>query len=136
MDCVFCAIAAGRIPSTRVYEDDRTIAFLDINPGSDGHMVVIPRTHSADIREVNPIDLGALFSTAQKLATRAYEALDCEGVNIINNCGAAAGQTVFHTHVHVIPRYSDESKDRVGHPWTPHAASAESLAELRDKLAL
>jgi histidine triad (HIT) family protein len=134
MDCVFCAIAAGQIPSTRVYEDDRTVAFLDINPGSDGHMVVIPRTHSADIRDVAPEDLAALFTTAQHLTTLAHEALDCEGVNVINNCGAASGQTVFHTHVHVIPRYADKGKDRVGHPWTPHPASAESLAELRDKL--
>jgi histidine triad (HIT) family protein len=136
MDCIFCAIVAGQIPSTRVYEDERTIAFLDINPGSEGHMVVVPRTHSADIRDVAPADLAAVFATAQKLTARAYEALGCEGVNVINNCGSAAGQTVFHTHVHVIPRYADKGKDRVGHPWVPQSASAESLAALRDKLAL
>ena len=135
MDCVFCAIVAGQIPSTRVYEDERTIAFLDINPGSEGHMVIVPRTHSADIREVSPEDLAALFSTAQRLTVRAHETLGCEGVNVINNCGAAAGQTVFHTHVHVIPRYADKDKDRVGHPWVPQSASPEALSELQAKLA-
>jgi histidine triad (HIT) family protein len=136
MDCIFCAIAAGQIPSTKVYEDDRTYAFLDIAPGSEGHMVVIPKAHSQDIREVAAEDLGALFATAQLLTKRAYEVLACEGVNVINNCGAASGQTVFHTHVHVIPRYADKSKDRVGHPWIPSPASAEDLAALGAKLAL
>lgn len=136
MDCVFCAIAAGQIPSTKVYEDDLTYAFLDINPGSEGHMVVIPKTHSQDIRDVQPADLAAVFTVAQTLTTRAYDVLDCDGVNIINNCGAPAGQTVFHTHVHVIPRYVGSDKDRVGHPWIPQPASPEDLAALGAKLAL
>ena len=136
MDCVFCAIVAGQIPSTTVYEDELTYAFLDINPGSEGHMVVIPKVHSQDIRDVDAADLAAVFTVAQTLTRRAYEALDCDGVNVINNCGAPAGQTVFHTHVHVIPRYDDKAKDRVGHPWTPQAATPEALAELGAKLAL
>ena len=136
MDCVFCAIVAGQIPSTKVYEDERTYAFLDIAPGSEGHMVVVPKAHSKDIRDVSAPDLAAVFLTAQKLTQRAYEALDCDGVNVINNCGAPAGQTVFHTHVHVIPRYVGSDKDRVGHPWIPQPASAEDLATLGAKLAL
>lgn len=136
MDCIFCAIAAGQIPSTKVYEDERTYAFLDIAPGSEGHMVVVPKAHSKDIREVEPADLTAVFAAAQLLTKRAYEVLDCDGVNVINNCGAPAGQTVFHTHVHVIPRYVGSDKDRVGHPWIPQPASAEELAALGAKLAL
>lgn len=136
MDCIFCAIAAGQIPSTKVYEDERTYAFLDINPGSEGHMVIVPRAHSTDIRDVDGADLAALFTTAQVLTRRAFEVLECDGVNVINNCGAPAGQTVFHTHVHVIPRYAGSEKDRVGHPWVPRPASAEDLAALGAKLAL
>lgn len=136
MDCVFCAIVAGQIPSTKVYEDERAYAFLDINPGSEGHMVVVPKAHSTDIRELDAADLTAVFSAAQLLTKRAYEVLECDGVNVINNCGAPAGQTVFHTHVHVIPRYVGSDKDRVGHPWIPQPASAEELSALGAKLAL
>ena len=136
MDCIFCAIVAGQIPSTKVYEDERTYAFLDINPGTEGHMVVVPKVHSNDIRDVEPDDLSAVFTTAQLLTERAYEVLDCDGVNIINNCGAAAGQTVFHTHVHVLPRFAGADKDRIGHPWIPQPAAQVELTALGAKLAL
>jgi histidine triad (HIT) family protein len=107
-DCLFCRIAAGEIPATTVHEDERTIAFMDINPVTRGHLLVIPRAHSADLTEIAAEDLAATLETAQALAVKAMHGLGAEGVNVVNNCGAAAGQTVFHFHVHVVPRYSGD----------------------------
>ncbi len=103
-DCLFCKIVAGEIPATRVHEDERTIAFMDINPVTRGHLLVIPRRHSRDLLDIDPQDLAATMQAVQLLAARAIGALGAEGVNVVNNCGAAAGQTVFHFHVHVVPR--------------------------------
>ncbi len=103
-DCLFCRIVAGEIPATRVHEDERTIAFMDINPVTRGHLLVIPRAHSRDLLDIEPADLAATAQAAQLLAGKAVRALDADGVNVVNNCGAAAGQTVFHFHLHVVPR--------------------------------
>src|SRR5215212_6518686 len=103
-DCIFCKIVAGELPSTKIYEDDRTIAFMDIAPWTRGHALVIPKAHSADLGEIAAEDLAAVALTAQKIAERQKERLGAEGVNLLNCYGAAAWQTVFHTHVHVIPR--------------------------------
>lgn len=103
-DCLFCRIAAGEIPATRVHEDERTIAFMDINPVTRGHLLVIPRTHSRDLLDIDAQDLAATMQAVQVVAAKAARALDADGVNVVNNCGAAAGQTVFHFHVHVVPR--------------------------------
>jgi histidine triad (HIT) family protein len=107
-DCIFCKIVAGELPSTRIYEDDRTVAFMDIAPWTRGHALVVPREHSADIGEIHPDDLAAVAHTAQRIAERQRERLGAEGVNLLNCYGAAAWQTVFHTHVHVIPRYAGD----------------------------
>ena len=115
-DCLFCKIAAGEIPSTRVYEDERTIAFMDINPGTRGHLLVIPREHYADILAIDQEDLAACAHTAQVMATRVKERLGADGVNLLNACGSQAWQTVFHFHLHVIPRYSG---DPLRLPWHP-----------------
>lgn len=123
-DCVFCAIVAGRLPAHRVAEDDRTVAFLDLHPGSRGHLLVIPRRHARDLLEVGAEDLAAVAAMAQRLARRAVERLDADGVNLFNSCGAAAWQTVFHFHVHVIPRYAD---DALRLPWTPGEPDAAEL---------
>ena len=104
-DCIFCAIVAGEIPATRVDEDERTIAFMDINPWTRGHALVIPRTHARDIHVIDPEDLSACAVAAQRLAARARDGLGAAGVNLLNACGAAAWQSVFHFHIHVIPRY-------------------------------
>jgi histidine triad (HIT) family protein len=98
-DCLFCKIVAGEIPSTRVDEDERTVAFMDINPATHGHLLVIPREHSEDLLAVPDEDLHACARMAQKLATRAKERLNADGVNLLNSCGSAAWQTVFHFHV-------------------------------------
>ena len=124
-DCIFCKIVAGDIPSTRVFEDERTIAFMDINPGTRGHLLVIPRAHSADLLEVAEEDLAACARTAQVMAQRIKERLDADGVNLVNSCGAAAWQTVFHFHVHVIPRYKG---DPLRLPWQPAPGDRDEIA--------
>src|ERR1700746_4121132 len=104
-NCLFCKIVAGEIPSQRVDEDERTVAFMDINPATRGHALVIPRAHSVNLLEIDAEDLSATVAAAQRLARSALERFGADGVNLINSCGAAAWQTVFHFHIHVIPRY-------------------------------
>jgi histidine triad (HIT) family protein len=124
-DCLFCKIVAGELPATVIAEDERTVAFMDINPATRGHLLVVPREHAADLLVIGPDDLAACVAAAQRLAARANEVLDADGVNLINSCGAAAWQTVFHFHVHVIPRYAD---DPLKLPWTPAPGDADEIA--------
>jgi histidine triad (HIT) family protein len=123
-DCIFCKIVAGELPAQIVDEDERTIAFMDINPATRGHMLVIPRRHSRDLEEIDPEDLAATVLTAQRMARRVFERLDADGVSLINSCRAAAWQTVFHFHVHVIPRYED---DPLKLPWIPAPGDSEAI---------
>jgi histidine triad (HIT) family protein len=125
-DCIFCKILAGELPATVVDEDERTVAFMDINPATRGHALVIPRAHSRDLLSVDPEDLRAVAVAAQRLAGRMSERLGAQGINVLNSCGALAWQTVFHFHVHVIPRYAD---DPLRLPWTPAAGDAEQIAQ-------
>jgi histidine triad (HIT) family protein len=115
-DCLFCRIVAGELPSTRIHEDDRVIAIMDIFPATRGHALVIPRAHAADVRDVRADDLTAAATAAQLLAGRAFERHGADGVTIMQSNGAAAWQTVVHYHVHVIPRYDG---DPLVLPWTP-----------------
>ncbi len=115
-DCVFCRIVAGELPSTRIDEDERTVAFMDISPATRGHALVVPRAHAPDVWTVDPDDLAACARTAQRVALRQRDRLGAEGVNLLQSTGAAAWQTVFHLHVHVIPRYAD---DPLRLPWVP-----------------
>ena len=115
-DCIFCKIVAGELPSTRVDEDERTISFMDIAPATRGHALVIPREHSSDLLSVSGEDLLAVATAARRLATRASERLGADGVNLLNACGAVAFQSVFHFHMHVIPRYEG---DGLRLPWVP-----------------
>jgi histidine triad (HIT) family protein len=124
-DCLFCKIVAGEIPSTKVDEDERTVAFMDINPATRGHALVIPREHHRDLLDVPADDLAATVAAAQRLAARAVERLGADGVNLLNSCGRAAWQTVFHFHVHVIPRYED---DPLRLPWTPGPGDEDEIA--------
>ena len=107
-DCVFCAIAAGEIPSFKVYEDDLVLAYLDINPFSKGHTLVIPKEHSAGLVDTPDGTLAALIARVKKIAAHLKSALPCDGVNILQNNGEAAGQTVMHIHFHIVPRYGKE----------------------------
>ena len=124
-NCLFCKIVAGDIPSVRVAEDERTVAFMDISPASRGHALVVPRAHCTDLLEIPPEDLAACVHTAQRLAARARMVLGADGVNLLNSCGAAAWQTVFHFHLHVIPRYAG---DPLRLPWIPAAGDPDEIA--------
>jgi histidine triad (HIT) family protein len=126
-DCIFCAIAAGTLPAERIHEDERTVAFLDLFPAADGHVLVIPRAHAEDIHGADPADLAACAKTAQLIAGRVTGALGCDGVTITQSNGRAAGQTVFHYHVHVIPRFDG---DRVIRSWTPGEPGPDELARM------
>jgi histidine triad (HIT) family protein len=106
-DCIFCAIAAGEIPSFKVYEDEEVLAYLDINPFSEGHTLVIPKVHSTGLLDAPETTLAMLVARVKKVAAHLKEALPCDGFNILQNNGAAAGQTVPHIHFHIVPRYGD-----------------------------
>jgi len=123
-DCVFCKIVAGEIPAKVVCEDERTLAFMDISPATRGHVLVIPKNHAADLWEIEPDELAAVARTAQRLAVQVRDQLDADGVNLINACGPEAWQTVFHFHIHVIPRYAG---DPLRLPWTPAAGDPEQI---------
>jgi histidine triad (HIT) family protein len=131
-DCIFCSIVAGDSPAFKIDEDERTVAFMDIAPAARGHALVIPKRHAADLLEIDPEDLAHTVQAAQRLAARMKERLGCDGVNLLNACGAAAWQTVFHFHVHVIPR--DEG-DPLRLPWVPAAGDLDEIAAAGKELA-
>jgi histidine triad (HIT) family protein len=130
-DCLFCKIVAGELPSQQVDADERTVAFMDISPATRGHALVVPREHVVNVLEVEREDLEAVAVAAQRLARRAVERLGADGVNLINSCGAAAWQTVFHLHMHVIPRYQD---DPLRLPWVPAPGDPDEIAATADLL--
>jgi histidine triad (HIT) family protein len=130
-DCLFCKIVAGEVPSQRIAEDERTISFMDINPATRGHALVIPKAHAVNLLEIEPDDLAAVALAAQQLAQRVPERLGADGVNLLNSCGSAAWQTVFHFHVHVIPRYAE---DPLRLPWTPAPGDADEIADAASAL--
>ena len=130
-DCLFCGIIAGDIPGQIVDSDEKTVAFMDINPATRGHALVVPRNHSADLLEIPPEDLEATTVAAQRLAKRMKETLGADGINLINSCGEAAWQTVFHFHMHVVPRYSD---DPLKLPWVPEPGDSDEIAAVAEEL--
>ncbi|MCL8024097.1 HIT family protein [Nocardioides bruguierae] len=133
--CLFCHIVAGEVPATVVGEDERTLAFLDINPASDGHALVVPKAHAADLGAADPEDVAATARAAQALGARMRERLGADGVNVLTAWGEAAWQTVFHLHWHVIPRYAgDEARDRLRLPWTPSPGDPAVLAAVAARL--
>jgi histidine triad (HIT) family protein len=125
--CIFCAIAAGDAPAELLDSDEHTLSFMDINPATPGHALVIPRRHSRDLREIEPDDLRHTVAASQRLARRITETLDPAGFNLLNACGAAGWQTVFHFHIHVIPRYED---DPLKLPWIPRGAEMGEIARI------
>lgn len=130
-DCIFCAIAARTGPAEVVEADERAIAFLDISPATRGHTLVIPRIHHENLLEIDPDDLAHVAKMAQSIARRMPAALGCDGVNLLNSCGSSAWQTVFHFHMHVIPRYVD---DPLRLPWTPGEPQFDGLAAVAERL--
>jgi len=131
-DCLFCRIVAGDLPATVVDEDERTLAFMDIAPATRGHALVVPRAHVPGLLEVGDDDLAACARTAKRVAGRAKAALGADGVYLLNSCGAAAWQTVFHFHVHVIPRYAG---DPLRLPWIPGPGDPGDIAAAGAALA-
>jgi len=130
--CLFCRIAAGELPATVVAADERTLAFMDINPATRGHTLVIPRAHSQDIHDIGAADLAAAISLAQLVAGWARDRLGAEGVNLMHSAGPAAWQTVFHFHIHVIPRYAG---DPLVLPWVPAPGDGGEIAAAAAALA-
>jgi histidine triad (HIT) family protein len=131
-DCLFCKIVAGEIPGTKVAEDDRTVAFMDINPATRGHLLVVPRDHAADLLTIPDEDLAACAAMARRMAQRAKDRLGADGVNLLNSCGSPAWQTVFHFHLHVIPRYED---DPLRLPWVPGPGDEDEIAAAARELS-
>jgi histidine triad (HIT) family protein len=123
-DCLFCSIVAGEIPAEVVAEDERTITFMDISPATRGHALVIPRVHARDLYEISALDLAACAVAAQRAALVARDRLGADGVNLLNSCQAEAWQSVFHFHIHVIPRYQD---DPLRLPWEPVTGNADAI---------
>ena len=130
-DCLFCGIVDGSVPSETIHSDERTIAFMDIAPATPGHALVVPRTHSSDLLEIEAEDLAAAALTARRVAGRQKEVLGADGVNLVNAVGAAAWQTVFHFHIHVVPRYED---DPLKLPWVPEEGDPNEIAETARRL--
>jgi histidine triad (HIT) family protein len=130
-NCIFCKILAGEIPATIVAEDESTVTFMDINPATRGHVLVIPREHTEDLLSVDPDDLRAVAVASQRQAALAKERLGADGINLVNSCGALAWQTVFHFHMHVIPRYAD---DPLQLPWVPAPGDPAEIAAAAQEL--
>ena len=134
--CLFCGIVAGTVPSVMVAEDDDTYAFMDIDPGSDGHLLVVPKRHSTDLFDILAHDLTATTMAAQRIAKVAVTELGADGVNLFNCSGPGAWQTVFHFHLHLIPRYADKTKDRLTVLFQTGApADADKITALGHRLA-
>jgi len=130
-DCIFCKIVAGELPAEIVGENERTVTFMDIHPATRWHMLVVPRRHSRDLLEIEREDLEAVGVAAQRAAREAHDRLAADGVNLLNSRGQAAWQTVFHFHIHVIPRYEG---DPLQLPWTPAPGDPDEIAAAAEEL--
>jgi histidine triad (HIT) family protein len=130
-DCIFCAIASGDGKAEVIDSDDRTVAFMDINPATRGHALVIPRAHYEDLIAIEPEDLAATIAAARRLTLRMRDTLTPDGFNILNSCGRAAWQTIFHFHLHVVPRYDDDPLEL---PWVPSPGDPEEITRVADAI--
>jgi histidine triad (HIT) family protein len=130
-DCIFCKIVAGEIPAQVIEQDEHTLTFMDISPATRGHALVIPKRHATDLWEIEPDELAAVSTAAQRQALRVRDRLGADGVNLINSCRPAAWQTVFHLHMHVIPRYTG---DPLNLPWVPAPGDMDAIATVAAEL--
>lgn len=129
--CIFCKIASGEIPSATLYEDENFRVILDLGPASRGHALILPKAHYRDICEMPDELLGKAMALAKRMAGKMISSLPCDGVNIVQNNGSSAGQTVFHFHMHLIPR---REGDEVGVSWKPGTLTEEDREEILNKL--
>ncbi len=130
-DCLFCKIANGEIPSATVYEDSICRVILDVNPANKGHALIIPKEHFDNIYSMDAETAAKIFTIATEVAKAQKAELNPDGLNILQNNGEAAGQTVFHFHMHLVPRYI---KDNVTMTWIPGKADTEELSALSKAL--
>jgi histidine triad (HIT) family protein len=130
-DCIFCSIVAGDAPATIVDEDEHTVAFMDIHPWTPGHALVIPREHHKNLYEIDEETLCQVMTAAKRLSLKVRDALNADGVNLLNSTERAAWQTVFHFHVHVIPRYEDDPLEL---PVRPEEGDPDEIKEIAEKL--
>ena len=130
-DCIFCKLANGVIPTNSIYEDDEFKVILDAGPATKGHALILPKEHYADIFELPEETAGHAFMLAKKIAAHNMEALEADGFNIVQNNGETAGQTVFHFHLHLIPRFKDDGQ-RIG--WIPGKPAESELKETAELL--
>ena len=132
-NCIFCKLANKDIPTNIIYEDDRFTVILDASPATKGHALILPKNHAANIYELPDEDASAVFVLAKKLATKMTEILHCDGFNIVQNNGEVAGQTEFHFHMHLIPRYlNDGNQDKL--TWNHAEFTPEEIAEIAAEL--
>lgn len=138
-DCIFCKIITGDIPSAKIYEDEEVYAFLDLSQVTKGHTLVVPKQHTKNIYETHPQVASNLFARIPKIATAVKEAFGADGVNIVNNNDKAAHQSVFHLHIHVLPRY--EEGDGFGLKWEDNSESTtqeqlqETAQQIKEKIS-
>ena len=130
-DCIFCKIIAGEIPSFKIYEDDETFAFMDINPANEGHALVIPKEHSADVHAISDAAISATATTAKKIAAAIEKTLSPGGINLVQANGPAAAQSVFHFHMHILPRQMD---DELKLNWGLNPGDMEAIGELAGRI--
>ena len=130
-DCVFCKIVAGEVPSFKLFEDDATLAFMDINPANEGHALVIPKAHSADLYSISDESLAHTVATAKKVAFALSRALKPDGLNLVQCNGPAAAQSVMHFHVHVLPRVAD---DRLAMNWGLKLGDIDAIGRLAERI--
>ena len=132
-NCVFCKIAKGEIPSATLYEDEEFRVILDLGPANKGHALILPKAHYENLNDL-PDEMAAhAMILAKKIATKMKGILNCDGYNLVQNNGEAAGQTVFHFHMHLIPRYTD---DHAGITWTPGTLTSEDRDEILEKFLM
>ena len=130
-DCIFCKIIAGEIPSFKLYEDDATLAFMDINPASDGHALVIPKEHASDVHTVSKEAIANTVITAKKIASAVEKTVVPGGINLVQCNGEAAGQSVFHFHMHVLPR---RDGDELKMNWGLKPGDMDAIGTLAEKI--
>ena len=130
-NCIFCKIANGEVPSKTLYEDDSFRVILDISPASKGHAIILVKNHAENIYNLSDEDAGKIYVVAKKVAIAMQKVLKCDGMNILQNNGEAAGQTVFHFHMHLIPRYRADGQ-KIG--WEPQEVSIEELQQVKEQI--
>lgn len=134
-DCIFCKLANGDIPTNTIYEDDEFRVIMDAAPATKGHALVLPKNHYADIYEIDPDVLGRAIQVGQKVVKHATKVLGCDGYNLLQNNGTAAGQTVFHYHLHLIPRYADMDNAQIL-TWPEKAGDADAIKAISESLKM